>query len=109
MQKGFGCSHEGRMLNATGAVVVHPLSDPVKTLVTITGGPRHDVINVNRLASAACTDKANFCYDHADMMNRLSAPRSPLMLHEQYGMPEEGPTYCVSIDVKHHLRVCTIA
>lgn len=50
---------------------------PVPFYLKITGDPMHDVFNLRRLAKPQANDYSNFCFDHMDVLLRLSAPARP--------------------------------
>lgn len=49
----------------------------VQNLLTVTGDPLHDVLALRRCAAPQAADCIDFSFDHADLMNRLSAPCRP--------------------------------
>jgi hypothetical protein len=62
--------------NADGVAVRSDAESPVPHLLKITGDPQHDVYKVRMWAKPAANNYSDFCFDHLDMMMRLSAAPS---------------------------------
>jgi hypothetical protein len=79
----IGAAYATPRANAQGVSVLRDLQSPVPHLLTIVGDPQHDVITIRRLAKPAANDCSDFVHDHADMLNRLSAPPAPQLVAKE--------------------------